>query len=62
MLWNMKLRETKSLWVVILSTDGSMSAQEKVVILFGKALEGKINEYSEWIGDRGRRREFITME
>lgn len=47
-LWNMGLRETESLWAVSLHTDGSLSAQEKVVILFGKALKGKINEYSEW--------------
>lgn len=49
MLWNTGLRETESLWVVILHADGSMIAQEKVVILFGKALKGKINEYSEWM-------------
>ena len=41
------LRETESLRVRILCTYGSVSAQEKVVILFGKALKGKINEYSE---------------
>lgn len=46
-LWNMALRETESLWVEILHTDGSMTAQEKVVIFFGRALKGKINEYSE---------------
>ena len=45
----MGLRETESLWVVILHTEGSLSAQEKAVILFGKALKGKINEYSEWM-------------
>lgn len=48
-LWNMGFGETESLWAVILHTDGSPSAQEKVVILFGKALKGKINEYSEWM-------------
>lgn len=48
--------------VVILHMDGSLGAQEKQLILFGKALKGKINAYSEWIVDRGRRREFIAME
>lgn len=43
------LRETESLWVVTLHTHGSLTAQEKVVILFGKAVKGKINEYSEWM-------------
>lgn len=47
-LWNMGPRETESLCVVILHTDGGLlSAQEQVVISFGKALKG--DEYSEWM-------------
>lgn len=49
MLWKMGLRETECLCIVILHTDGSLSAQEKVVILFGKTFKGEINEYSEWM-------------
>lgn len=49
MLWNTGLRETESLWIVILHADGSLSAPEKVVILFGKVFKGKINEYSAWM-------------
>lgn len=43
MLWKMGLRETESLCIVILHKDGSLSAQEKEVTLFGKTLKGKIN-------------------
>lgn len=49
MLRNTGLRETESLCIVILHMDGSLGAQEKVVILFGKALKGGINECSEWM-------------
>lgn len=49
MLWTTGLRETESLWIVILHADGSLSAPEKVVILFGKDFKGKINEYSAWM-------------
>lgn len=49
MLWTTGLRETESLWIVILHADGSLSAPEKVVILFGKVFKGKINEYSAWM-------------
>lgn len=61
-LWNMGFRDRKS--VGCNSPYGWLTeCTGKVVILFGKALKGKINEYSAWmLGDRDRRREFITME
>lgn len=44
MLSNRGLRETESPWVVILHMDGSLGAQEKELILFGKALSGQRTE------------------